>query len=129
MSRRKRRSLMARHKSAKSCAILPWLSAKSDNAEKRFVQVGNSLLLSPRFQRLSAGGRYTYLAMALEAGGKRSFCFPARCALKYGISRATFWRYVTELRESGFITVQSGANVREANIYTFSLAWKDGNSF
>ena len=65
---------MSRRKSRP--AILPWLSARADNTEKRFIQPGNSLLLSPAFQSLSPGSRYLYLCMAMESGGRRRFLFP-----------------------------------------------------
>ena len=59
--------------------LQPWLTARTDCREKRFIQVGNSLLLSHRFWRISAGARYCYLCMAMEAGrGANSACLRAR---------------------------------------------------
>lgn len=40
--------------------IVPALSAKVDNKEKRFIRVGNSLLLSKQFHALSTGSRFLY---------------------------------------------------------------------
>lgn len=54
-------------------AIVPALSAKVDNKEKRFIQVGNSLLLSKQFHALSTGSRFLYFCMAMERGGKEEF--------------------------------------------------------
>mgnify|MGYP006939728924 CR=1 FL=1 len=54
-------------------ALLPHLSAKVDNKEKRFIQVGNSLLLSKQFHALSTGGRFLYFCMAMESGKMDSF--------------------------------------------------------
>lgn len=48
--------------------IVPALSAKVDNKEKRFIQVGNSLLLSKQFHALSTGSRFLYFRMAMESG-------------------------------------------------------------
>lgn len=104
--------------------LLAWLSASLDCKEGRFVQVGNSLLLSEQFQTLSAGARFTYLAMCMEGGGKREFVFPLSAAKKYGIASMSLRRQVDELVKGGFITVRSGACVRAPNIYTFSFDWK-----
>lgn len=108
-------------------ALLAWLSARLDCKEGRFVQVGNSLLLSDKFQALSAGARFTYLAMCMESGGKREFVFPLAAAKKYGIASMSLRRQVDELVKGGFITVRSGACVRAPNLYTFSFDWKEKN--
>ena len=114
MSRRKRGGVM-----------LPWLSAHPDNREGRFLQVGNSFLLSDAVQKLSPGARFMYLSMALEAGGKREFCFPRSAANKFGIPETTAARYIKELSSAGFIeTVSSGRLARVPNVYRFSLSWK-----
>lgn len=113
---------MGRRKSEVS--IAGWLSARPDSKEKRFIQVGNSLLLSRTFQKLSSGARYTYFCMAMESGGKRDFTFPLSAAKKYGISERSLIRYVTELTKTNFITMQSGKLVRQPNLYSFSFEWK-----
>lgn len=105
--------------------MLPWLSARPDCKEGRFVQVGNSLLLSSCFQDLSAGARFLYLCMAMESGGKRDFTFPLSSAKKYGIAKNSFSRYIKELSDSGFISVHSMANLRQPNEYSFSFVWKE----
>ena len=105
--------------------IKSWLSARSDCKEGRFIQVGNSLLLSSCFQGLSAGARFLYLCMAMESGGKRDFTFPLSSAKKYGIAKNSFSRYIKELSDSGFISVHSMANLRQPNEYSFSFAWKE----
>ena len=105
--------------------IKSWMSARSDCKEGRFIQVGNSLLLSPRFQGLSPGARFLYLCMAMESGGKRDFTFPLSSAKKYGIAKNSFSRYIKELRDNGFIVVQSMANLRKPNEYAFSFTWKE----
>lgn len=106
--------------------LAAWLSARLDCKEGRFVQIGNSLLLSEQFQALSAGAKHTYLCMAMESGGKREFVFPRAAAQKYGIPKNSLTRHVDELSKNGFISVNSGAHVREANIYSFSFTWKNG---
>ena len=84
---------MPRRKSADKCSILPWLSAKPDSREGRFTQIGNSLLLSPKFKELTTGARSLYISMAME-----------------------------ELLSVGCIVLKSsGKNTREANVYTFSV--------
>ena len=60
--------------------IVPALSAKVDNKEKRFIQVGNSLLLSKQFHALSAGSRFLYFHMAMESGGRKNFILPQKDA-------------------------------------------------
>ena len=52
--------------------IVPALSAKVDN-KKRFIQVGNSLLLSKQFHALSTGSRFLYFCMAMESSGREEF--------------------------------------------------------
>ena len=105
--------------------IIPaWLSAKRDNQEGRFIQVGNSLLLSEKYQSLTPGARHLYLCMAMECGGRREFKFPLSAATKYGISSSTFRRHIAQLEAKEFITVLSMQSARKPNEYTFSLAWK-----
>jgi len=113
---------MPRRKSADKCSILPWLSAKPDSREGRFTQIGNSLLLSPKFKELTTGARSLYISMAMEAGGQREFEFPRTSAIKYGFPTTTFERLLKELLSVGCIVLKSsGKNTREANVYTFSV--------
>ena len=104
--------------------ICPWLTAKPDNKEKRFVQLGNTLLLSEPFQDLCPGARLLYLSMCMESAGRRCFTFPQSAAKKYGIPSTSLRRYIEELIEQGFLTRSSGKNLRVANQYGFSLSWK-----
>jgi len=113
---------MSRRKSRPT--IVPWLSARPDNQEKRFIQIGNSLLFSKVFQELHAGAQHLYFCMAMESGGKQEFQFPTSAAKKYGISPSSFWNYVQELTEKGFISYSSNQNLRKPNIYRFSMQWK-----
>ena len=105
--------------------IKPWLSARLDCKEGRFVQVGNSLLLSKEFQALTAGARFLYLCMTMESAGKREFIFPKSAAEKYGIARNSLTRQVAELQNKGFISVQSMANLRQPNEYSFCKSWRE----
>lgn len=104
--------------------IKPWLSAHADCKEGRFIQCGNSLLLSKQFQALTAGARFLYLCMCMESGGRRELIFPLGAAKKYGIAKNSLTRQIAELKESGFIEVRSNANLRMPNEYSFSLNWK-----
>lgn len=105
-------------------SLSPWLSEREDGCEKRFIQVGNTLLLSKAFQRLKPGARQLYLCMAMEAGGRRDFLFPQAAAKKYGFAPRTFWEYVRELEEHRFILCRSMRNLRRPNEYRFSFVWK-----
>ena len=105
-------------------ALQPWLSARTDCREKRFIQAGNSLLLSQQFHFLSAGARSCYLCMAMEAGPRREFLFPKRAAKKYGIPHSSLCRYIRELTAHGWIEVRSMQILRKPNEYRFSLLWK-----
>lgn len=115
---------MAKHKAAINCQVLPWLSAKLDCREGRFLQTGNSLFLSKKFQELSSGAQMTYLCMAMESGGKRDFVFTHTTAKKYGIPPRTLDRHIKELADKKFISVSSGKNTRTANEFEFLFAWK-----
>lgn len=95
---------MGRGKAAVHCNIRPWLSAKADCKEGRFIQIGNSLLLSEQMGKLKPGARYLYLCMTMEAGGKREFTFPASSAEKYHIPPSSFDRFKAELIDAGLKT-------------------------
>lgn len=119
---------MGRKKAAVNVDIRPWLSAKQDCKEGRFIQVGNSLLFSKAAQSLSAGSFRLYLCMAMESGGRSEFSFPNSAAKKYGFAETSFNRYTKELREKGFIIVtECGRITRTPNIYRFSFSWKGLN--
>lgn len=116
---------MRKYKPARHVSICGWLSARKDNTEGRFVQVGNSLLLSPSFQALSPNAQHLYLCMAMESAGCREFRFPLASAIKYGFSESTFRRSVRELVSNRFITLKSsGRLTREPNDYEFCFDWK-----
>ena len=115
---------MRRSKSSKP-GLLPWLSARGDGKEKRFIQIGNTLLLSKEFSALGTGAQHLYFCMAMESGGKRRFVFPQSAAKKYGITPSSLRRHVKELEEAGFLSVTSLQNLRQPNEYEFSLRWKE----
>ena len=104
--------------------IVPALSAKVDNKEKRFIQVGNSLLLSKQFHALSTGSRFLYFCMAMESGGRKDFILPQKDAKKYGIAPSSLRKHINELEAARFIRVYSGKPTREPNRYEFCLSWK-----
>ena len=115
---------MGRRKTAVNCEIKPWLTAKQDCKDGRFIQIGNSLFFSKAFQHLSYGSQTLYLTMALESGGRKDFIFPLKAATKYGFNSSSFRRYIDELEKSGFIIRTSLANLRKPNEYSFSSEWK-----
>lgn len=104
--------------------LVPWLSARPDNVEKRFIQVGDTLLFHKAFRSLTVGSRYTYFCMAMECAGRRSFLFPQATAKKYKITPSSLRRHVDELEAKGFIKVYSGKITREPNRYEFCFDWK-----
>ena len=93
------------------------MSARPDNVEKRFIQVGNTLLFNEAFGSLTVGCRYLYFCMSMESAGKRRFVFPQAAAKKYGITPSSLRRHVDELEAKRFIKVYSGQCVRKPNIY------------
>lgn len=106
--------------------LLPWLSAHVEGKEGRFLQIGNSLLLSKSFQELTSGAQILYLCMALESGGKPTVAFSRSTAAKYGISKNPFARQVSELAAAGFIEVDRDGSYEQfkATIYRFTYSWK-----
>jgi len=104
--------------------LVPWMSARPDNVEKRFIQVGNTLLFNEAFGSLTVGCRYLYFCMSMESAGKRRFVFPQAAAKKYGIAPSSLRRHVDELEAKRFIKVYSGQCVRKPNIYEFCFDWK-----
>lgn len=108
----------------KKNSISPWLSARPDNREGRFIQLGNSLLLSKDFQTLDVGARYLYFCMAMESGGRREFLFPESAAKKYGLAPSSFRRYLKELASRRLIRIESMKNLRQPNRYAFVSDWK-----
>lgn len=89
-----------------------------------FVQLYADLMQAPAFTALSAGARFCYLSMALEAKGNRCFEFPRKTAERYGIPGRTLVRNVQELENAGFLHCRSGRTTRTASEYEFSLNWK-----
>ena len=94
-----------------SRTVLPWLTARSDGKEGRFIQVGNSLLLDKRVQQLSGNAMRLYLCMAMESGGRRHFLFPQAVGKKYGICPAGLWRGMAELEEKGFLKCEKAGKI------------------
>jgi len=118
---------MGRHKAAVNCDMRPWLSAKRDCREQGFIQVGYSLFESKAFNSLKPGAQMLYLRMAKEAKGRQTVTLSHSRAVKYhGIASTSFDRYITELCEAGFITLEDDDNRYQyaANVYRFSNAWK-----
>ncbi len=119
---------MPRRKAAQHVPIKPWLSAKQDNREGRFIQIGNSLLLSKEFQSLNGTAKHLYFCMAMEAGLYNQVKFTHSAAKKYGISSTSFERAVKELIEGQYIElVTDGSGYRPQfapNVYRFVFDWK-----
>ncbi len=62
--------------------------------------------------------------MTMVSTVKRDFQFPTATGKKYGFSPYTFWNYIQELIEGGFVVRCSNKNPRQPNDYSFSFAWK-----
>lgn len=111
--------------SRKKKPLSPWVTAKDDGIETRFIQIGNSFLLHPAWLNLSAGAKVLYIHMSLESGGKIEFKMPHKVYSKF-TTRPTFQKAKNELIKAGFIEVKKcGANTRTENIYRFCFEWKN----
>lgn len=121
---------MSRHKSAKSVPIRPYLSANKDCREGRFIQVGNSLLLSKKFQALKGKAQILYFALAMEAGGQLVVKLSHGGAeRKYGIAPTTYDRSVKELIAAGFLeqVLDDDQSQFATNVFRFSTSWKEAS--
>ena len=108
--------------------IVPALSAKVDNKEKRFIQVGNSLLLSKQFHALSTGSRFLYFCMAMESGGRKNFILPQKDAkMAHGVNpRSRLIRFSKNSSFHYFTVDEMGLRLMklaldEMALYLFSL--------
>ncbi len=118
---------MPRRKVAKNIELKPWLSGNRDSRDGRFIQIGNSLLLSKTFNKLSGNAIKTYFALCMESGGKPTASLSrASAEKKYGINEATFERSIKALIAAGFIACDFDDNPHKfkANVYRFQMGWK-----
>lgn len=104
-----------------------WLSAYQDCEEHRFIQIGNSFLLSKKVQDLSGCAFRFYICCCMECGGEAAFEFPRSAFKKYGIPTSSARRVINELVSKGFLKLKSGQATKENNRYVFSPEWKKGN--
>ena len=103
----------------------PWVTATPDGREGRFIQLGNTLLLSKTFLALNGNAQLLYIRMVNEAGGHREFTFTAGDARIYKMSKSGFAKSLDELKEKNFIEcAENNANLRKANVYRFCDGWK-----
>lgn len=116
---------MPRKKAAQHANIRPWMSARRDCEEGRFIQVGNSLLLSDAFQALNSSAQVLYLCLAMESGGKQRVRLSRGQAKKYGIAPATYSRGIKELIDAGFLVIADDIGRFESNTFLFCTAWKE----
>jgi len=108
--------------------LLPWLSARPDGKEHRFIQVGNSLVMDQRFRSLTASAQMLYLCMCMESAGKQYVRFSRSIAAKYGFDKNTYSRRIKELRDTHFIDIDYAGTYYQFHPtqYRFSSAWKLG---
>ena len=108
----------------KKVPIQPWQTCGKDGEEKRYIRLGNTLLLHPAVKGLSDKAFRIYVHMLLESGGDRTFIFP-RTKYKEFSGNTTFQRAKSELIEKGFIREkQNNKNLRKPNEYEFLEEWK-----
>lgn len=93
------------------------------------VELYADLLQDPVFSGLSGSAYKTYLGMMKEHGfnvpDDVAFEFPRHKAALYGVPKDSLLRAIKELEAKGFIeVVQRNGNLRKANLYRFSKAWK-----
>lgn len=98
-----KRKKSRRRRNARNCIIVPWLSARKDNREGRFVQLGNSLLLSPAYQALTGTAKLLLLTMAMESAGHSTVVYTHGTARKYGIPGSSYDRAINDLRAAGMV--------------------------
>lgn len=102
-----------------------WTTKTSNGIERRYIRVGNSLMYSKVYQKLSNSAKVIYSYMLLESNGQRELEFSASSYEGF-MSKNTFLKARNELIEQGFIEIkQNNANIRKANVYAFSEAWKE----
>ena len=111
---------------AKHCSMLPWLTARQDGKDGRFLQVGNSFWLSRQVLSLSYATRWMYLLMCLDAGGKAEVTFTHGRAEKLGISSSSYDRAIQQLIRHGFISRADPDNLAQfaPNRFRFVNDWK-----
>lgn len=103
----------------------PWESKKPDGIEKRYIRLGDTMMVSDAVLYLPGNAFKVYCFMRLESAGRRQFKFPRNKYIAY-LSTPTFIKAVRELEERGIIDVlERNGNMRKANVYQFSDRWKD----
>jgi hypothetical protein len=114
---------VARHQTVRDEKFKFYLKDGS-SAGGRFVQIGNSLLLSKRFQALSPLARWMYFALAMEAAGKDVVSMSHSQAKKYGITPSGYDNAVRQLKDGGFIRLDDGLGRLETNRFRFVRDWQ-----
>lgn len=103
----------------------PWQTKNKNGVEKRYIRLGNSLMLDERVMGLNHLAFRIYTYMILESGGNVIFEFPYAKYRKI-TSRSNFQRALDELTAAGLVEVhENNANLRKPNKYRFSVRWKD----
>lgn len=129
---------MPRRRTAKTSKVFQWCSARRDNKEWGFVQLGNSLFeqqaekdkdgrvqyLPNPFHALSPMARWTYLCLCSAAKGKPEVLFTKTDAERYGIPTTSFRRAVKELEDKAFLTINHAGRTHQPNLYKFLSNWK-----
>lgn len=91
---------------------------------KGYFKVYRDLLASRQFNSLSASGKLAYLNLRYfdYSDGKKAFKCPYR-KIQIKISRASWWRGISELQTKNFILIIPGEG-RAANSYMLTDTWR-----
>ena len=110
---------------SKKTPFQPWQTCNNKGEEKRYIRLGNSLLLHKAVFDLSDKAFRVYVYMLIEAGGEKKFTYP-RSKYKYISSIDGFQRAKKELIQKGFIKeIEKNKQRRKENLYEFSEDWKN----
>ena len=108
----------------KKTPLKPWETKTADGIEKRYIRLGDTLLMSSAVKGLSSSAFRVYVYMCVESGGHSHFTFP-HSKYKNFMSKPTFFSALKELVNAGLVDVVSrNKNLRTANDYAFSNRWK-----
>lgn len=103
----------------------PWITRYKNGVEKRYIRLGNSLMLDEAVTSLNHLAYRIYTYMLLESGGQPIFEFPYSKYKKFA-SKDGFQKALDELCAAGLLEVaEKNANLRKPNKYRFSIRWKD----
>ena len=112
-------------KKKRGLCLPPWASAAPGGDERRFIQLGVSLLDHPKFIALKPGDQILYIRMKQHADPRPEFEMPRQVYAKFTDSKA-FANSLEHLVSAGFVeVVANNYCIRKPNVYRFSTRWKE----